>query len=157
LSLIVPEGYDNRVEEAGLTTRALPEGRYGSPRGRARRRWPRWAFTGAAIVAGLIVAWVAYLNLGPAPISAEQVSFTPQPGNTMEITVNVTRDDPSRAGDCIVRVLDISGAESGRKEIYIPPGDNHSLQTTLVHSTDRPVEADVFGCSYSVPAYLSRS
>ena len=39
----------------------------------------------------------------------------------------------------------MTGAESGRKEIYVPPGQG--VLTTVIHSTDRPVTADVF------PAY----
>ena len=137
-----------------MSTRALPEGRYGPARGRAPRRWRRWVFTAIALVAGVVIAWVAYVNLGPAPISADRVSYAEQPGNTMSITINVTRDDSSRPGVCIVRTRDFSGAESGRKEIYVPPGQG--VLTTVIHSTDRPVTADVFGCSYAVPSYLSR-
>ncbi|WP_235022300.1 DUF4307 domain-containing protein [Amycolatopsis alkalitolerans] len=139
-----------------MTTRALPEGRYGTG-GRPPARWRRRLFAAVALVAGGIVAWVAYVNLGPAPISAERVSFAAQPGNAMSVTINVTRDDPSKPGVCIVRLRDNSGAESGRKEVYIPAGDNHSRQTTVVQSIDRPVTADVFGCSYEVPTYLSSS
>ncbi|WAL70015.1 DUF4307 domain-containing protein [Amycolatopsis cynarae] len=120
-------------------------------------RWRKWLFSTVALVVSGVIAWVAYVNLGPAPISADRVAFEEKPGNTMSVTINATRDDPSRPGVCIVRVRDKSGAESGRKEVLIPAGENHSRQTTLVHSTDRPVTADVFGCTYDVPAYLSRS
>jgi hypothetical protein len=140
-----------------LTTRALPEGRYGPARGGTPARWRRWLFSAVALVVSAVVAWVAYVNLGPAPIDAERVSFQVQPGNAMSVTINVTRDDPSKPGVCIVRVQDISGAESGRKEVYVPAGDNHSVQTTVVRSIDPPVNADVFGCSYDVPPYLSSS
>lgn len=140
-----------------MTTRALPEGRYGSSSRGSAARWRRWVFIAVAVVAGLVVAWVGYLNLGPAAIDAERVSFARQPGDAMSITINVTRDDPSKPGVCIVTVRDLSGAESGRKEVYIPAGDNHSVQTTVIRSTDPPVDADVFGCSYSVPPYLSSS
>lgn len=136
--------------------RALPEGRYGRARRWTPRRWVIWVCTAAAIVVGGAVAWIAYVNLGPAPISADQVSYAVQ-GNAIQLTINVIRDDPSKPGVCIVRARDSSGAESGRKEVFVPPGDNHSLQTTVIQSTDRPVSADVFGCSYSVPPYLSRN
>lgn len=149
----VPRG----TQEAQVNPRALPQGRYGRPRrGASRPRW-RWVFTAMGLVAGGVVAWVAYVNLGPVPISADRVSFTELPANAMSVTINVTRDDPSRAGVCIIRVRDVSGAESGRKEVLVPPGDGHGLQTTVIHSTDRPVTAEVFGCSYEIPTYLSRS
>ncbi|WP_246243389.1 DUF4307 domain-containing protein [Amycolatopsis pithecellobii] len=137
-----------------MTTRALPEGRYGAAR-RPPQRWLRWLFTAVALVVSAAVAWIAYLNLGPAPIDAERVSFAELPGNAMSVTINVTRDDPAKPGVCIVRLRDLSGAESGRKEVFVPAGDNHSRQTTVVRSIDPPVTADVFGCSYEVPAYLS--
>jgi uncharacterized protein DUF4307 len=140
-----------------LSTRALPEGRYGRAREQAPRNWRRWLYIAIALVAGVVVAWVAYVNLGPAPISADQVSYSVQPDNSMELTINVIRDDPSRPGVCIVRTRDNTGAESGRKEVFVPSGDNHSLQTTVIRSIDRPVAADIFGCSYSVPSYLSRN
>jgi Domain of unknown function (DUF4307) len=138
-----------------LSTRALPEGRYGSARGRAPRRWRRWVFTLIALVVSGAIAVVAFVNLGPAPISAERLSFAELPGNAMKITINVTRDEQSRPGVCIVRVRDISGAESGRREVLVPPGQ--SLVSAVIHSTDKPVDADVFGCSYDVPSYLSSS
>jgi hypothetical protein len=138
-----------------LTTRALPEGRYGSARGKTPPRWRRWLFILIALAVSGSAAWIAYLNLGPAPISADQVSFQLLPGNSMSVTINATRDDPSQAGVCIVRVEDSTGAESGRKEVLIPAGENHSLQTTVIRSIDQPVTADVFGCSYDVPSYLS--
>ncbi|NKQ56631.1 DUF4307 domain-containing protein [Amycolatopsis sp. K13G38] len=140
-----------------MTTRALPEGRYGPARSGAVKRWRAWAYGVIALVVSVAVAWVAYINLGPAPIDAERVAFGEQPGNAMSVTINVTRDDPGKPGVCIVRVRDISGAESGRKEVFVPAGDGNSRQTTVVRSIDRPVTADVFGCSYSVPAYLSSS
>jgi uncharacterized protein DUF4307 len=140
-----------------LSTRALPEGRYGRARPHAPRRWRRWVYTAIGLVMGVVVAWVAYVNLGPAPISADQVSYSVRPDNTMELTINVIRDDPSRPGVCIVRARDNTGAESGRKEVFVPAGNNHSLQTTVIHNIDRPVAADIFGCSYSVPPYLSRN
>lgn len=140
-----------------MSTRALPEGRYGRTRRQAPRRWRRWVFIAAGLVAGVVVTWVAYVNLGPAPISADRVSFAAHPGNVMELTINVLRDDQSRPGVCIVRTRDISGAESGRKEVFVPPGNDHGLQTTLIHSTDLPVTAEVFGCSYTIPSYLSRN
>lgn len=140
-----------------MSTRALPEGRYGPARGRKSARRLRWLFGIVALVVSAAVAWIAYVNLGPAPIDADRVAFEEQPGNAMSVTINANRDDPDKAGVCIVRVRDISGAESGRKEVLIPAGENHSRQTTVVRSVDRPVSADVFGCSYDVPSYLSSS
>lgn len=108
-----------------------------------------------ALVASSAVAYVGYQNLGSAPIDAQRVAFDEQPPNAMSITIDVNREDPERPGVCIVRVRAISGAESGRREVLVPPG--RSRLTTVIRSNGRPVTADVFGCSYEVPEYLSAS
>ncbi|WUL63955.1 DUF4307 domain-containing protein [Amycolatopsis sp. NBC_00345] len=134
---------------------APPADRYGSV-GRTRsRRWRRWLFTVVAVVVSCVIAWVAYVNLGDAPIDAERVAFEDRPGNAMEITINVTRDDPGKAGVCVVRVRDRAGAESGRREVLVPAGAGHSTVSTVVKSIGPPVTADVYGCSYEIPRYMS--
>lgn len=135
---------------------ALPESRYGSARTTPSRPWARWVFIAVALAASVAAAYVAYLNFGSTPITAERVAFEELPGNSMEITIDVQRDAPERPGVCIVRVRDESGAESGRKEVFVPPGEAGVRLRTVIRSGTRPVTADVFGCSYSVPDYLSR-
>jgi hypothetical protein len=135
--------------------RNLPKGRYGTIRPSKAPRWRMWLFTVVAIVVSSVIAFVAYKNLGDTPIDAERVGFAAQPGDSMQITIDVTRDDGGRAGVCIVRVRDISGAESGRKEILVPAGGQSRRMSTVIKSSGTPVTADVFGCSYDVPRYLS--
>ncbi|WP_326944367.1 MULTISPECIES: DUF4307 domain-containing protein [unclassified Amycolatopsis] len=139
----------------GSSASALPEGRYGTDRAPTSRRWRRWLFLAIALVVSGVVAYVAYVNLGSAPIDAERVAFSGKPGNAMEITLNVTRDDNNRPGVCVVRVRDKTGAESGRKELLIPAGAKYSTITTTIKSIGAPVTADVYGCSYDIPRYLS--
>jgi hypothetical protein len=114
-----------------------------------------WVFGLIALAVSGSVAYVAYRNLGAAPIDAQRVAFAAKPGNSMEITIDVTRDDPARPGMCIVRARDLSGAESGRKEIFVPTGGASTRVSTVIRSIGQPVTADVFGCSYNVPRYLS--
>lgn len=136
----------------------LPEGRYGSPRRPARRsRWAVWALAAAGVAVGVVLTYLLYLNVGTKPITADRVGFTEKPGNAMEIDLDVRRDDPNRGVVCIVRVRDRTGAETGRKELYIPPGEAAIRTKTVIKSGTPPVTADVFGCSYSVPEYLSRT
>lgn len=139
----------------GSSASTLPEGRYGTGRAPRSRRWRRWLFLAIALVVSGAIAWIAYVNLGSAPIDAERVAFSGKPGNAMEITLNVTRDDNNRPGVCIVRVRDKTGAESGRKELLIPAGAKYSRMTTTIKSIGEPVTADVYGCSYDIPRYLS--
>jgi hypothetical protein len=139
----------------GNSASTLPEGRYGTRHARSPRRWRRWLFLAIALVVSGVIAYVAYVNLGSAPIDAERIAFAGKPGNAMEITINVTRDDISRPGVCIVRVRDKTGAESGRKELLIPAGPKYDRMSTTIRSIGEPVTADVFGCSYDIPRYLS--
>jgi hypothetical protein len=139
----------------GGSAPALPEGRYGTGRAKTSRRWRRWLFLAIALLVSGLIAWVAYVNLGSAPIDAERIAFSKEPGNAMEITLNVTRDDDSRPGVCVVRVRDRTGAESGRKELLIPAGVKYNRISTTIKSIGEPVTADVFGCSYDIPRYLS--
>jgi hypothetical protein len=140
---------------AGTAAPALPEGRYGTGRAQAPRRWRRWLFLAIALLVSGVIAWVAYVNLGSAPIDAERIAFSAKPGNAMEITINVTRDDDSKPGVCVVRTRDKTGAESGRKELLVPAGAKYNRMTTTIKSIGEPVTADVYGCSYDIPRYLS--
>lgn len=128
--------------------------RYG---GRPRRASKRtyWIIGACALVAGGAVAYVGYVNLGTAPIETQQSSFENLPNNTMRLTFEITRDAPERPAVCIVRTRVRNGSEGGRKEVYLPPGEKSMSITTVIASDDEPVTADVFGCSYQVPPYLS--
>lgn len=147
-------GQDAPTAESTRTD--LPEGRYGKTRAARPSRWRRLVFLVVALLFSGAIAYVAFTNFGNAPIEGERISFDEKPGDAMEITINVTRDDPNRAGVCVVRVRDKAGAESGRKEVLVQPGAKNSRVTTTIKGIGRPVTADIFGCSYDVPRYLSR-
>ncbi|SDX77931.1 protein of unknown function [Amycolatopsis xylanica] len=136
---------------------ARPEGRYGPTRGAKPRPWGRRLFGIIAVAVSLGVAYVAYANLGTAPIEAQRVGFSVKPDNAIEIVMDVTRDEPGRPGVCIVRARDLSGAESGRREVLVPAGGGTTRLTAVIRSVGEPVTADIFGCSYDVPRYLSTS
>jgi hypothetical protein len=137
------------------TSSTLLEDRYGTkPRRRVSRR-TYWIVTAVALVVSGGVAWVGYTNFGTAPIESQASSFANLPDNQMKLTFDVTRDTPERAAVCIVRTKVFDGSESGRKEVYIQPAKGTLTVTTVIASSGKPVTADVFGCSYQVPAYLS--
>ncbi|OBH39540.1 hypothetical protein A5691_21695 [Mycobacterium sp. E183] len=74
---------------------------------------------------------------------------------TASVTISVTRSDPSRPVDCIVRVRAKDGSETGRREVLVPPSEAATVQlTTTVKSSKPPVMADIYGCGTDVPAYL---
>ena len=104
-----------------------------------------------------VIGILAYTNLGTAPIETERTGFHMVDGNAMRLDFTVTRDDPGRPAVCIVRVRAVDGAETGRKEVLVPPGGSTTGVSTVIRSSREPVTADVFGCSYQVPVYLSTS
>ncbi len=134
--------------------RTLLEDRYGTRPARTSKR-TYWLLGASALIVSALVAWVAYVNLGSAPIETQSTSFENLPDNAMEMTFEITRDEPSRPVVCIVRALALDGTESGRKEVLVPPGDSATWMTTVIQNRAEPVTANVFGCSYQVPEYLS--
>jgi uncharacterized protein DUF4307 len=134
--------------------RALPEGRYGSRGARPSRR-TYWIAGACAIGLGALAAWWAFANLGTSPIETQRTAFVNQPDNSMRLTFDVIRDEPQRPAVCIVRVRGLDGSEGGRKEVLIPPGGSSTSVSTVIRSTSEPVTAEIFGCSYQVPPYLS--
>ncbi|MGH3825077.1 MAG: DUF4307 domain-containing protein [Pseudonocardiaceae bacterium] len=137
-----------------MTAGQLPEGRYSRRPPSARRRWAVPAGLVLAALIGLAVAVIGYRNLGPTPIKGERLSFTLLPGNAVQLQLSVIRDDPSHAGVCIVRARSQDGEETGRKELYVPPAAGPITLSTVVHTSRPPVTAEVYGCSFQVPAYL---
>jgi len=73
---------------------------------------------------------------------------------TVKFSFTVTRDDPSKAADCIVRTRAADGDEAGRREVLVPAGGAQRTVDTLVHTSKRAVIVEVYGCSYQVPPYL---
>lgn len=130
--------------------------RYGTARSPGKSKGGAILFGVIAVVVSAAIAYVAFRLIGSDPLSAERVAFTVRQDNTMEVTLDVERNDPERPAVCVVRVRDISGAETGRREVYVPPSDGSVRLRTVITSGSRPVTADVFGCTYSVPDYLSR-
>ncbi len=142
-----------------MAGRPLPEGRYGP---RRDRRWlPAWAVSWVqpvllvlVVAAGLVVAVVGYRNLGTAPIEGAATAFEVLDDHSVRVTFEVVRDQPSRPAVCIVRARSVDGDETGRKEVYVPPGGRSELASTVLRTSRRPVTGEVFGCSYQVPVYL---
>ncbi|MGZ4586565.1 MAG: DUF4307 domain-containing protein [Mycobacteriaceae bacterium] len=136
-------------------TSTLPTGRYAAPKRRPRRRRNSTvAVLALGVIAGIVIAVVAYRNLAPGPISGEDLGFSLD-GNSATVRFTVSRDDPSRPAVCIIRALSVDGSETGRREMYIPPSaTGMASYVGTVRTSHPPVVGNVFGCSYSVPLYL---
>lgn len=136
-----------------------PTARYGRQRLSGRQR--RWIAAGLAVlvvVAGVIVAIVASGRFGNPEVEGELGGYRLVDDRTVEVTISVTRADPSRPVVCIVRARSIDGSETGRRELLVPPSTSPTVQvTTTVNASAKPVVGDIYGCGTDVPSYLVAS
>ncbi len=106
---------------------------------------------------GIAIAVVGYLRLGTGEVTGSLAGYQVIDDQTASVTISVTRADPSRPVDCIVRVRSKDGSETGRREVLVPASDQSTVQvTTTLKSSKPPVMADVYGCGTDVPGYLTR-
>jgi Domain of unknown function (DUF4307) len=133
-----------------------PTARYGRPRlsQRARRRIAI-GLTLLIVVAGVAIAFVGFQRLGTGDVKGELVGYQLVDDETVEVTINVTRADPSRPVVCIVRGRSFDGSETGRREVLVPPSTQATVQVSAAVKTSKPpVVGDVYGCGTDVPSYL---
>ncbi len=138
---------------------ARPAARYGRSRlSPASRRRLAIALAVLVVLAGLAVAVVGYHRLGTSAVSGSLAGYRVIDSETASVTISVTRSDPARPVDCIVRVKAADGSEAGRREVLVPPARQATVQvTTTVKSAQPPVMADIYGCGTEVPGYLRPS
>jgi Domain of unknown function (DUF4307) len=136
-----------------------PAARYGRQRLSGRqRRWIAAGLTVLVVAVGVIVAIVASGRFGSAEVEGELGGYRLVDDQTVEVTISVTRDDPSRPAVCIVRARSIDGSETGRREVLVPPSPASTVQvTTVVKASSKPVVGDIYGCGMDVPPYLVAS
>jgi hypothetical protein len=136
-----------------------PATRYGRQRmSRRSRRWWAIGLTAVVLVAGVVIAIVASQRLGSGDVQGELSGYQLVDGETLSVTIKVTREDPSRPVVCIVRARSVDGSETGRREVLVPPSSQDTVNiTTTVKSTRPPAVGDVYGCGTDVPAYLVAS
>ena len=111
----------------------------------------------AVVVAavGVVVAVIGYQRLGRSDVAGTLAGYRLIDGQTVSVTISVTRKDPSRPVDCIVRVRAKDGSETGRREVLVPPSTQATVQvTTIVKSSKPAAVGDIYGCGTDVPGYL---
>ncbi|HUE32799.1 MAG TPA: DUF4307 domain-containing protein [Mycobacterium sp.] len=138
------------------TSTLRPEARYGRSRlSRVSRRRVVIAVAMLAVAVGVIVAVIGYQRLGTSDVTGSLAGYAVIDNETASVTISVTRSDPSRPVDCVVRVRAKDGSETGRREVLVPPSDQATVQvTTTVKSSKPPALADIYGCGTDVPGYL---
>ena len=136
-----------------------PAARYGRQRLTVRsRRWIALGLTVVVLAAGVAIAVIASRRQGTGPVRGELGGYQVMDDETVQVTISVTRDDPSRPVVCIVRARSIDGSETGRREVLVPPSTQATVQvTTVVKASKTPVVGDVYGCGTDVPSYLVAS
>ncbi|HET7667167.1 MAG TPA: DUF4307 domain-containing protein [Mycobacterium sp.] len=133
-----------------------PATRYGRQRlSRSNRRWVAVGLGVLVLAIGIGIAVIASHRLGTGDVKGELGGYQLIDNETVQVTVTVTRDDPSRPVVCIVRARSIDGSETGRRELLVPPSSQKTVQvTTTVKTSKPPVVGDVYGCGTDVPSYL---
>ena len=133
-----------------------PPARYGRQRlTRRNRRWIAIGLTAVVLAAGIAIAVIASQRLGHADVTGELGGYQLIDDETVQVTINVTREDPAKPVVCIVRARSIDGSETGRREVLVPPSTRSTVQvTTVVKASRKPVVGDVYGCGTDVPPYL---
>jgi Domain of unknown function (DUF4307) len=136
-----------------------PAARYGRQRlTRRNRRWIAIGLTVLVLAVGVSIAVIASQRLGTGDVKGELGGYQLVDDETVQVTITVTRDDPSRPVVCIVRARSIDGTETGRREVLVPPSTQATVQvTTVVKANRTPVVGDVYGCGTDVPSYLEPS
>jgi Domain of unknown function (DUF4307) len=136
-----------------------PADRYGRQRlSRSNRRWIAIGLTVLVVAIGVGIAVIASQRLGTGEVKGELGGYQLVDDETVQVTITVTRDDPSRPVVCIVRARSIDGSETGRREVLVPPSSQKTVQvTTTVKASRPPVVGDVYGCGTDVPSYLVAS
>ena len=132
-----------------------PPARYG--RGPLLRPSRRRAAALAVVVAavGVVVAVIGYQRLGRSDVNGTLAGYRLIDGQTVSVTISVTRKDPSRPVDCILRVRAKDGSETGRREVLVAPSTQTTVQVTTVLKSSKPaVVGDIYGCGTDVPGYL---
>ena len=133
-----------------------PQTRYGRGRlPRASRRGTVVALAALVAAVGIAVAVIGYRRLGSSDVEGRLAGYRLIDDQTVSVTISVTRSDPSRPVDCIVRVRAKDGSETGRREVLVPPASERIVQvTTIVKSSEPAVVGEVYGCGTDVPGYL---
>ncbi len=133
-----------------------PEARYGRQRHNAgSRRRIAIALGVLAVVIGIGVAVAGYQRLGTADVKGELSGYQLIDSETVDVTISVTRADPSQPVVCIVRARSKDGSETGRRELLVAPSEHATVQVTGEVKTSRPpVTGDVYGCGTDIPSYL---
>ncbi len=132
-----------------------PQTRYGRRRSLRPSRRRATILAAVVAVAGVALTAIVYQRLGRSDVEGSLAGYRLIDSHTVSVTISVTRKDPSRPVDCIVRVRAQDGSETGRREVLVAPSAQTTVQVTTVLKSSKPaVVGDIYGCGTDVPGYL---
>lgn len=136
-----------------------PESRYGAVRAPKKPSGIGGKLIVIAAIIMLILAVVfaaRYINnRHEITVSAEMASFERVDDDTMQLWIDVTRENPEAPSYCIVTAIDYAMAEVGRRELLLPAGGEEvSRHEVLVSTREVPVSGSVYGCSTVIPSHM---
>lgn len=133
-----------------------PEERYGHSRlSHTGRHRVAIALVVVTIAVATFIAVIGYQRISGSEVKGSLAGYRLIDDETVAVTISVTRSDPSRPVDCIVRVRAKDGTETGRREVLVGPSQQQTIQvTTTLKSSKPPAMGDIYGCGTDVPDYL---
>lgn len=130
-----------------MTATAPPADRYGPPPDPRRRRRAVIALVALGVAGVALVVWLG-LGMAAAPVSWSQVGFSIDGAESVEVTYDVTRLDPSITVECRVEAQNRSHAQVGVVVDVIPPSaDGTVRRTSTVGTSETAVTGFVDECS----------
>ena len=147
----------NRTRDNGRRTRA----RYGTSTATADAAPSRTAGKIVAVVSVLFLVLLLVfagryiMQRRAEPISATLVSHERIDDTTSRVWFDVSRNDPSVPGYCIITSLNYEHAEIGRRDVVVPAGGEKQTRMYVdIPVRDQPVSGGVYGCSTTIPSFL---
>ena len=129
-----------------MTATAPPPGRYGPPPDPRRRRRTVAALVALGVLGVALVVWLG-LGMAQVPVRWAQVGFRIDGAESVEVTYEVTRLDPSMAVECRVEAQNASHAQVGVLVVEVPPATEPTVRrTTTVRTSETPVTGVVDEC-----------
>jgi hypothetical protein len=123
-----------------------PPGRYGPP----RRSRPRalvvaaWVLLGVAGV--VLAAWLG-LRTGSVRLDWHDIAFRVESPEQVQVTFDVTREDPGVPVTCVIEALNESHAQVGVVTVEVAPSDAPRVRMTVpVRTSELAVSATVRSC-----------
>lgn len=108
------------------------------------------------VLLGLALAFFAYNKFDGDDVEGRSIAYNLVDESTISIRFTVTRENPSDSAVCIVRARSQDGSETGRREVYLSPSNDGTVEvTTRIRTSQRPAMADIYGCGTTVPGYLT--